>query len=59
MNHAEVYVTKKAKVKLLLKKLYEEGYLDNEAYALAKRMAEEVKEDGNTWSVHTKRLERM
>ena len=56
MSHAKGYVTKKAKVKLLLKKLYEEGYLDNETYVLAKRMAEEVKEDGDAQQVCTKKF---
>lgn len=45
MKQKKAVVTKKVKVMMFLRKLYEERYLDNDTYVQALKLAKEVKEN--------------
>ncbi|MBQ2886755.1 MAG: hypothetical protein IJE43_23820 [Alphaproteobacteria bacterium] len=52
MNERKVVVDSKVKVQMFLRKLYEEGYLSNDEYVIALKLAKEVKNNECLLEIH-------
>lgn len=52
MGEKKAVVSSKVKIDMFLRRLYEEGYLSNDEYIIAQKLAKEVKNNGSVHEIH-------